>query len=71
MVQYRIKSSKEINNFLNILGERNDGFDVLIINEHDDYRREVKDFLSKELFETCLRTGYLIKLDSDQSLMTA
>ncbi|MDC7225818.1 MAG: hypothetical protein PQJ61_03520 [Spirochaetales bacterium] len=71
MVQYRIKSSKEINNYLNILGERNDGFDVLIINEHDEYRREVKDFLSKELFETCLRTGYLIKLDADQSLMTA
>jgi hypothetical protein len=71
MVQYRIKSSKEINNYLNILGERDDGFDVLIINEHDDYRKEVKDFLSKELFETCLRTGYLIKLDADRSLMSA
>ena len=71
MVQYRIKSSKEINNYLSILGERQDGYDVLIINEHDDYRREIKDFLSKELFETCLRTGYLIKLDSGQTLMTA
>ncbi|MBI9105473.1 MAG: hypothetical protein JEZ04_01940 [Spirochaetales bacterium] len=71
MVQYRIKSSKEINNYLNILGERNDGFDVLIINENNEYRREIKDFLSKELFETCLRTGYLIKLEADQNLMTA
>ncbi len=71
MVQYRIKSSEEINNYLNILGERNGGFDVMIINERDDYRREVRDFLSKELFETCLRTGYLIKLDENQKLMTA
>ena len=71
MVQYRIKSSKEINNYLNILGERNDGYDVMIINEHDDYRREIRDFLSKELFETCLRTGYLIKLKDDQGRMTA
>ncbi len=71
MVQYRIKSSKEINNFLNIIGERNDGFDVIIVNEHDNFRKEVKDFLSKELFETCLRTGYLMKLDPEQDLMTA
>ena len=71
MVQYRIKSSKEINNYLNILGERNDGYDVQIINEHDDFRREITDFLSKDLFETCLRTGYLVKLDPDQDLMTA
>ncbi len=71
MVQYRIKSSDEIKNYLSILGERDGGYDVMIINENDNYRKEVRDFLSRELFETCLRTGYLIKLGENRNLKSA
>ena len=44
---------------LSILKEKKGGFDVLITRYRDDWKQEKKEYLPRELFETCIRTRYL------------
>ncbi|TFG59355.1 MAG: hypothetical protein E4H36_13960 [Spirochaetales bacterium] len=66
MIQYRVKSSEGIQAFLEIVREHPDGYDVIITNIYEDYKKETREFLTRQLFETCLRTGYLIKIDEPE-----
>ena len=65
MIQYRVKSSKGMNTFMEIVKQRKDGYDVRITCVYEDYKKEIEEYLSKELFRTCLRTGYLTPIPSD------
>ncbi len=63
MIQYKVKGSKGFDTFLEVKKEKKDGYDVVITCVYDDYKKEMKEFINKRLFETCLRTGYLQKID--------
>ena len=39
--------------------EEEDGYIVKIVRDKDGYEEVTTDFLSNELFESCLRTGYI------------
>ncbi len=63
MIQYKVKEGSGVDTYLEIVKEYEDGFDVLIISVCDNYKKETTEYMSRKLLETCLRTGYLQKLD--------
>ncbi len=64
---YRLKSSNPTD-YMTILREMEDGFVVKIVRDRDGYEEETTDFLSKSLFESCLRTGYIEKISRKNKL---
>jgi hypothetical protein len=53
---------------MTIIKEMEDGFVVKIVRDRDGYEEETTDFLSKSLFESCLRTGYIEKMSRKKKL---
>ena len=47
---------------MTIVREMEDGFVVKIIRDMDGYQDEKTDYISKELFESCIRTGDLTEI---------
>ncbi len=70
MVHYKVKGDHAASTYMEILEETADGYTVSIVQEFENCRKTTRDFLSRDLFETCLRTGYLTKIES-ADLMTA
>lgn len=66
MIQYRVKSSEGVQKFVEITREYPDGYDMIVTDIHEDYKKEHKEFINRHLFETCLRTGYLIKIEEPE-----
>ncbi len=64
---YSIKSHNPCD-YLTIEKETEDGYVVKIIREFDGYQKVETDFIEKSLFESCLRTGYLKKVENIDSL---
>ena len=64
---YRLKSSNPTD-YMTILREMEDGYVVKIVRDRDGYEEETTDFLSKSLFESCLRTGYIEKTPTKNKL---
>jgi hypothetical protein len=64
MIQYRVKSSEGIQSFLEVTKEQSDGFNVRITCIYEDYKKEMNEFINRQLFETCLRTGYLTPVET-------
>ncbi len=64
---YSIKSHNPCDH-LTIENETENGFVVKITREFDGYNQVTIDFIDKDLFESCLRTGYLTKVEDVQSL---
>ena len=53
---------------MTIIREMEDGFEVKIVRDQGGYEEETTDFLSKSLFESCLRTGYIEKISKNNKL---
>ena len=64
MVYYKVKGSHCAATRMEILEERNDRYVVLIVQDYENCRKTSRDFLTRHLFESCLRTGYLIPVES-------
>lgn len=64
---YKIKSTNPAD-YMTIVREMEDGFIVKIVRDRDGYEEIITDFLSKTLFESCLRTGYIEKVTSVRKL---
>ena len=64
---YKIKSTNPAD-YMTIVREMEDGFIVTIVRNRDGYEEVITDFLSKTLFESCLRTGYIEKVTSVRKL---
>ncbi|MCF0243089.1 MAG: hypothetical protein HUK25_10645 [Treponema sp.] len=62
MKSFALKSIGNKQDFLTIVREMDDGFVVRIIRDMDGYEDVKTDYISKELFESCLRTGYLTEI---------
>ena len=62
MKSYSLKSLGNKNDYMTILKETDDGYVIKIVRDLDGYEDVKTDFLSRELFESCLRTGYLTEI---------
>ena len=45
-----------------------DGYVVRIVRDRDGYNEVKTDFISHSLFESCIRTGYLTKIEDTQKI---
>lgn len=69
MGSYTLKSIGKASDYMTILRDTEDGFVVRIVRDKDGYDEITTDFISKTLFDSCIRTGYLTKIaDSEQKL---
>lgn len=64
METYALRTLQDSNDFVTILKETDDGYIIRIVRDKDGYDEVTKEFLSKEMFESCIRTGYLTKVES-------
>ena len=62
MKSYTLKSIGKNTDYMTIVREMEDGFVVKIVRDMDGYEDVKTDYISKELFESCLRTGYLTEI---------
>jgi len=61
MKLYEVKGKTPHKEYLKVVSENGQGVDVIMIRVKEDYTSEKREFLPKELFETCLRTQYLVE----------
>ena len=55
-----------------LLEEVDEGYIVRIVRDKDGYEEVITDFISKMLFDSCVRTGYITKVeDAKLSAITA
>jgi hypothetical protein len=64
MKQFAIKSEGETQSLLELLKETEGGYYVRIVHHHEDWEDVKEDFMSRDLFDTCLRTGYIAELSA-------
>lgn len=64
MGTYTLKSIGKATDYMTIQREMNDGYVVKIVRDRDGYDEVTTDFISKTLFESCLRTGYITKVEA-------
>ena len=64
MKQLKIRSHHSTLSILELLGEIENGFYVRIHRSRDGWDDVREEFMSRELFDTCLRTGYLAELSA-------
>ena len=63
MKSYSLKSLGNKNDYMTVLKETKEGYVIRIVRDMDGYDDVKTDFLSKELFECCIRTGYLSDIE--------
>jgi hypothetical protein len=64
MKQFAIRSEGPDPSLLELIKETEGGFFVRIVHRHEDWDDVKEDFLPRELFDTCLRTGYIAELSA-------
>jgi hypothetical protein len=64
MKQFAIKSEGPEPSLLELIDETEGGFFVRIVHRHEDWDDVQEDFLPRELFDTCLRTGFIAELSA-------
>ncbi|MCR4741323.1 MAG: hypothetical protein K5866_00415 [Treponema sp.] len=62
MKSYTLKSIGKKTDYMTIIREMEDGYVVKIVRDLDGYQDVKTDYISRELFESCLRTGYLTEI---------
>lgn len=69
MAYYTLKTIAKTNDYMTVLRETEDGYVVRIVRDKDGYDEITTDFISRTLFESCLRTGYLTKIEEPAAKM--
>ncbi|HCM27290.1 MAG: hypothetical protein A2Z99_12105 [Treponema sp. GWB1_62_6] len=59
MKRYCIKCESGRVEFLDVLRETDDGFHVRVVRVKDGYDKVVEEFLARNLFEICVKTGFI------------
>jgi hypothetical protein len=62
MKQFAIKSGGPDPSLLELIKETEGGYLVRIVHHHLDWDDVKEDFLPRDLFDTCIRTGYISEL---------
>lgn len=63
MKNYYIRSNPGSADYLSILRETDEGYMVRIYRDLDGYEKIIDDFMTKTLFDSCVRTGYLSEME--------
>jgi hypothetical protein len=63
MGSYTLKSIGKTGDYMTIIREMDDGYVVRIVRDKDGYTDVTTDYISKTLFDSCVRTGYLTKME--------
>ena len=71
MKNYYIKSKAGSADYLTVLGETDEGFMVRIYRDLDGYDKIIDEFMTKTLFESCLRTGYIVEMEENRQVAIA
>lgn len=66
MKNYYIRSNPLSADYLSILRETDNGFMVRIYRDLDGYEKIIDEFMSSTLFESCVRTGYLVQMEENR-----
>lgn len=64
MRHFSIKSADSVPSVLELMEEIENGYYVRIIRNKDGWEEVKDEFLSHDLFDTCLRTGYLTAMSA-------
>ena len=59
---YLIQKSKGKVSYCSIVGEKGTGYIIKICRDMEGYVKESEDYIEKELFDLCLRTGYITEI---------
>ncbi len=62
MGTYTLKSIGKSTDYMTVVREMDDGYVVRIVRDEDGYDDVTTDYISKALFDSCIRTGYLTKV---------
>ena len=65
MGSYLLKSLNKTSDYMTIVRELDDGYVVRIVRDKDGYNDITTDYISKTLFDSCIRTGYLTKMETN------
>jgi len=68
MGTYTLKSIGKSTDYMTVERELDDGYVVRIVRDRDGYDEVTTDFISKTLFDSCIRTGYITKIAQPQKI---
>ncbi|MCQ2595370.1 MAG: hypothetical protein MJ196_08905 [Treponemataceae bacterium] len=71
METYSLRTLNASNDFVTILRETDEGYVIRIVRDKDGYDEVTNEFMTKELFDTCIRTGYLKKVQRVEENLVA
>ena len=71
MGTYTLKSIGKLQDYMTIVKKTEDGYVVRIVRDKDGYKEITTDFISQSLFDTCIRTGYLTKIETAEDKLVA
>ncbi|HNY16904.1 MAG TPA: hypothetical protein PK542_08560 [Treponemataceae bacterium] len=71
MKNYYIKSRAGAADYLSVLAETDEGFMVRIYRDQDGSEKIIEDFMTTSLFESCLRTGYIVEMEENRATAIA
>ncbi len=69
MDYYMLKTNNSTQDYVTIIQETEEGYMIRINRDLDGYEEVRNEYITKELFESCLRTGYLTKVTKKQKAM--
>jgi hypothetical protein len=69
MGTYTLKSIGTSTDYMTVEREMDDGYVVRIIRDRDGYDEITTDFISKTLFDSCIRTGYIKKVEEPAKMV--
>ncbi len=67
MGSYTLKTIGKSSDYMTIVREMDDGYVVRIVRDRDGYSDITTDYISKTLFESCVRTGYITKINEPEA----
>ncbi len=71
MGTYTLKTIGKKSDYMTIVRDMDEGYVVRITRDKDGYQDVTTDFISKTLFEACVRTGYITKIDEPEAKLAA
>lgn len=71
MKNYYIRTYSGSSDYLSILDETADGFKVRIYRDQDGYEKIIDEYMPSSLFESCVRTGYLLEMENASATASA
>lgn len=60
---YKVKGAEELQTYIEVLGEIDGGYDVVITSVREFSTKRSEEHISHDLLDSCLRTGYIEEVE--------